>query len=149
MRMKLLAALAALALTGGIVAVIATSGGAKAEAIVYKSPECACCGSYVAYLRRKGFDVRVEEMADMTPLKRRFGIPPDLESCHSMAVGGYIVEGHVPIAAIDRLLAEKPGIRGIALPGMPGGSPGMPGPKSRPFVIHTIAGAGSTVFMVE
>jgi hypothetical protein len=149
MRMKLLAALAVLALTGGIVAVIATPEGAKAKATVYKSPECHCCGNYVGYLRKHGFDVRIEEIADMTPLKRRFGIPPDLESCHSMAIGGYIVEGHVPIAAIDRLLAEKPDIRGIALPGMPEGSPGMPGPKSGPFVIHTISGAGSTVFMVQ
>lgn len=146
MRMKLLAALAVLALTGGIVAVI-TAGGTKAT--VYKSPECVCCGNYVGYLRNNGFDVRIEEVADMTPVKRRFGIPPDLESCHTMDVGGYAVEGHVPIKAIDRLLSEKPGIKGIALPGMPEGSPGMPGPKSDKFVIHTISDTKSTVFMVQ
>ena len=147
MRMKLLAALAVLALTGGAVVVITTPEGAKAT--VYKSPECHCCGAYVGYLRRNGFDVRIEEVADMTPVKRRFGIPPDLESCHTMSVGGYVVEGHVPIEAIDRLLSEKPGIKGIALPGMPEGSPGMPGAKSRPFVIHTISDTKSTVFMVQ
>ncbi len=147
MRMKLLAALAVLALTGGIVAVISTPGGTKAT--VYKSPECACCGNYVGYLRRNGFDVRIEEVADMTPVKRRFGVPQDLESCHTMDAGGYVVEGHVPIEAIDRLLSEKPGIKGIALPGMPEGSPGMPGPKSDKFIIHTISDTKSTVFMVQ
>ena len=146
MRMKLLAALAVLALTGGIVAVI-TAGGTKAT--VYKSPECACCGNYVGYLRNNGFDVRIEEVADMTPVKRRFGVPQDLESCHTMDVVGYVVEGHVPIEAIDRLLSAKPGVRGIALPGMPEGSPGMPGPKSDKFVIHTISDTKSTVFMVQ
>ncbi len=146
MRMKLLAALAVLALTGGIVALI-TAGGTKAT--VYKSPECACCGNYVGYLRNNGFDVRIEEVADMTPVKRRFGIPPDLASCHTMAIGGYVVEGHVPIEAIDLVLSGKPDIRGIALPGMPEGSPGMPGPKSRPFVIHTISDASPTIFTVQ
>ncbi len=147
MRMKLLAALAVLALTGAIVAVITAPEGAKAT--VYHSPECPCCGQYVGYLRKNGFDVRIKEVADMTSVKRRFGVPQDLESCHTMDVGGYAVEGHVPIEAIDRLLAEKPAIKGIALPGMLGGSPGMPGPKSRPFVIHTISGASSTVFTVQ
>ncbi len=147
MRMKLLAALAVLALTGGIVAVITTPGGVKAT--VYKSPECACCANYVGYLRRNGFDVRIEEVADMTAVKRRFGVPQDLESCHTMAVGGYVVEGHVPIEAIDLLLSEKPGVKGIALPGMPEGRPGMPGAKSRPFVIHTISGTSPTVFTVQ
>ncbi len=141
--LALIAALAVLALTGGIVVVITTPGGAKAT--VYKSPECACCGNYVGYLRRNGFDVRIKEVADMTPVKRHFGVPQDLESCHTMDVGGYVVEGHVPIEAIDRLLSEKPGIKGIALPGMPEGSPGMPGPKYRPFVIHTISGAANKI----
>ncbi|MFQ5763712.1 MAG: DUF411 domain-containing protein, partial [Rhodospirillales bacterium] len=113
---------------------------------------CACCGSYVAYLRGHGFDVRVKEMEDLTPVKRDFGIPPALESCHTVAVGGYAVEGHVPIEAIDRLLSEKPDmkpdIRGIALPGMPEGAPGMPQPKTETFVIYTISKTNPTVFMV-
>lgn len=149
MRMKLLAAVALLALAGGIVAVLNAPQGARAKATIYHSPECPCCGNYVGYLRENGFDVRVETVADMTPVKRRFGVPQDLLSCHTMDVGGYVVEGHVPIAAIDRLRSEKPAIRGIALPGMPEGSPGMPGPKSEKFVIHAISDAGSTIFMVR
>ena len=147
MQTKLLAVLAALAVAAGVVAVISTAEGTKAT--VYKSPECVCCGSYVGYLRGHGFDVRVKEMEDLTPVKRSFGIPPGLESCHTVAVGGYAVEGHVPIEAIDRLLSEKPDIRGIALPGMPGGSPGMPGPKTETFVIYTISDTNPTVFMVR
>ncbi len=147
MQTKLLAVLAALAVAAGVVAVISTAEGTKAT--VYKSPECVCCGSYVGYLRGHGFDVRVKEMEDLTPVKRSFGIPPDLESCHTVAVGGYAVEGHVPIEAIDRLLSEKPGIRGIALPGMPEGAPGMPGPKTETFVIYTISDTNPTIFMMQ
>lgn len=147
MRMKLLAVLAALVIAAGVVALVTTAE--RTKATVYKAPECVCCGSYVGYLRGGGFDVRVKEMEDVTPVKRSFGIPPDLESCHTVAVGGYAVEGHVPVEAIDRLLSEKPGIRGIALPGMPPGAPGMPGPKTESLVIYTIAETNPTVFMVR
>ena len=119
---------------------------------VYKSPYCDCCGQWVAYLRRRGIDVTVVAMEDMDPVKKMFGVPESLRACHTALVGGYVVEGHVPISAIERMLGEKPEIRGIALPGMPAGSPGMPGAKEAPFVIFAMAqepGGAPSVYMEE
>ncbi len=119
---------------------------------VYKSPYCDCCGQWVAYLRQRGMDVTVVEKEDMDPVKKMVGIPESLRSCHTAVVGGYVVEGHVPISAIGRMLSEKPEIRGIALPGMPPGSPGIPGAKEAPFVIFAIArkaGGAPSVYMEE
>ena len=92
---------------------------------VVKSPYCGCCAEWVEYLRREGFDVRVIEAEDVTPAARRAGVPADLRSCHTATIGGYAIEGHVPAADIRRLLAERPAAAGIAVPGMPMGSPGM------------------------
>ncbi len=119
----------------------------KIKATVYKSPECGCCHVWVGYLRENGFDVDVKDMDDVTPVKDRFGVPDDLWSCHTAVIGGYTVEGHVPVEAINRLLAEKPQVKGIALPGMPSGSPGMPGPKTEKFIIYTISDNKPEVFM--
>ncbi len=119
----------------------------KIKATVYKSPECGCCHVWVGYLRENGFDVRVKDMDDMTSVKDRFGVPDDLWSCHTAVIGGYAVEGHVPVEAINRLLAEKPEIKGIDLPAMPSGSPGMPGPKTERFIIYTISDNKPEVFM--
>ena len=118
-----------------------------AEVTVYKSPECSCCGGYVEHLRTSGFSVRVIEMENVSPIKERHGVPDDLWSCHTSRVGGYVVEGHVPLVAVRRLLAEKPAIKGIALPGMLDGSPGMPGPKTEPFVIESFGDGAPKVFM--
>lgn len=92
---------------------------------VYKSPTCGCCGQWVAHLRDHGFEVEVEDVADVDAVKRREGVPPALASCHTALVGGYVVEGHVPADDVTRLLAERPEALGIAAPGMPVGSPGM------------------------
>ena len=119
---------------------------------VYKSPHCDCCGQWVAYLRQRGMDVTVVEKEDMDPIKKMIGVPESLRSCHTALVGGYVVEGHVPISAIARMLREKPEIRGIALPGMPLGSPGMPGAKEEPFVIFAMTrktGGAPSVYMTE
>lgn len=105
---------------------------------LYKTPSCGCCKGYVAYLRRAGFRVQAVDLEDLSPTKRMLGIPPELESCHTAAIDGYIVEGHVPIADIEHLLAERPDIPGIALPGMPEGAPGMPGPKPDRLTLYTI-----------
>ena len=120
-----------------------------AEAVIFKSPSCSCCGQYAAYLERKGYDVAVEGVADMSAVKERYGVPYELESCHTMEVAGYIVEGHVPEEAVAQLLTERPSIRGIGMAGMPSGSPGMPGPKTSPFVIYEITNEGTrgSVFM--
>jgi hypothetical protein len=94
---------------------------------VSKDPNCGCCNGWVDHLRKAGFPVTVAEPGDMNALKARLGIPPDLASCHTAEVGGYVIEGHVPADAIARLLREAPRGRGLAVPGMPVGSPGMEG----------------------
>jgi hypothetical protein len=100
---------------------------------VYKSPTCGCCTDWVTHIEAAGFKAEVQDMPDVTPIKRRAGLPQDLESCHTSLVGDYVVEGHVPASTLRRLLAEKPAIAGIAVPGMPMGSPGMEGPWKDPY----------------
>ena len=92
---------------------------------VHKDPNCGCCGAWVEHLRKAGFPVTVEETAGMNRIKARLGIRPELASCHTAEIAGYVVEGHVPASAIERLLKEKPKATGLAVPGMPVGSPGM------------------------
>lgn len=103
---------------------------------VWKSPYCGCCGGWVDYMRAKGYRVNVTEVEDVDAIKARFGIPPALHSCHTAKIGGYFVEGHVPEPAIAKLLTERPDVKGVALPGMPEGSPGMNG---RPGVYEVVS----------
>lgn len=100
---------------------------AESEAfVVYRDPECGCCEAWAGIAREAGYKVTVENRADMAAVKERLGVPPDLASCHTALVGGYAIEGHVPMAHVARLLRDKPeDIKGIAVPGMPRGSPGM------------------------
>jgi len=120
----------------------------KMQVMLYKSPTCGCCGAYASYLKSSDYSVTIQEEADMTAIKEQFGIPLDLQSCHTSIIDGYVVEGHMPEAAIVKLLAEQPEIAGIALPGMPSGSPGMPGPKAEPFTIYAFSADGQvTEFM--
>ncbi|MDH3641472.1 MAG: hypothetical protein OES38_05215 [Gammaproteobacteria bacterium] len=112
-----------------------TGAGERPTATVYKSPTCGCCGYYVEYLREAGFPVEVVDTTDLASIKRQHGVPENLASCHTTVVDGYVVEGHVPLTALDRLLAERPPVTGVALRGMPTGSPGMPGAKKAPFRI--------------
>jgi hypothetical protein len=101
---------------------------AEAEVVMYKDPNCGCCGKWAEHLRDHGFMVRVVPSTDMGRIKREAGVPAELASCHTAKVGRYIVEGHVPAADVTRLLAEQPEVAGLAAPGMPMGSPGMEGP---------------------
>lgn len=112
---------------GAMVACAApTPAPALAKSIrVYRSPSCGCCGGWVDHLRARGFEVAVEMMDDVTPVAERLGVPERLRSCHTGETAGYFVEGHVPAADVERLLRERPDARGIAVPGMPIGSPGM------------------------
>lgn len=115
---------------------------------VYKTLECGCCGVYTKYLEKKGVETEVINMTDLTSVKEEHGVPVELSSCHTSVVAGYVVEGHVPLEVIERLLAEKPDIKGIALPGMPSGTPGMPGPKTSEWVFYAIGHDGEiTEFM--
>ena len=94
------------------------------EIQVTKDPSCGCCAAWVDHIRAAGYPVQVTE-APVNPLKARLGVPRSLASCHTAQVGGYVIEGHMPAGAITRLLAEKPQATGLAVPGMPVGSPGM------------------------
>lgn len=110
---------------------------------VVKSPSCGCCNGWVAHLRRAGFQVRVTDVADVTPAARRLGVPDDLRSCHTASVGGYAIEGHVPAGDILRLLRDRPAAAGLAVPGMPMGSPGMEGGGRRePYRVILFTRAG-------
>ncbi|MGE0853173.1 MAG: DUF411 domain-containing protein [Hyphomicrobiaceae bacterium] len=116
----------------------AAHAGELTRAILYKAPQCGCCETYAGYLRENGFDVAVKPTHQLANISRRAGVPEALEGCHTMFVGGYVVDGHVPAAVIRKLLADRPTVAGITLPGMPTGSPGMSGTKTDPFVIYAI-----------
>ena len=121
------------------------------SAVLYKNPQCGCCESYAAYLRDNGFDVAVKPTIDLAQISSEAGVPPEMAGCHTMFVEGYVVDGHVPVTVINKLLAERPAIAGISLPGMPMGSPGMNGPKSGPFIIYAVTkdGAKAIVYAME
>lgn len=111
---------------------------------VYMSPECGCCGLWVEHLKANGFAVRTHAVEDVTPYKRKLGVPGRLASCHTAVVGGYTIEGHVPAADIKRLLAQKPKAKGLAVPGMPHGSPGMESGRNDPYDVLLFQADGRT-----
>jgi hypothetical protein len=118
------------------------------EISVFQSPNCPCCDEYGAYLRKAGFQVNTRYIQDMSSIKKEYQIPRNMQACHTAITGDYFVEGHVPTKAIKKLLAEKPAIGGIALPGMPPGSPGMPGSKKGAFRIFALSNGMPSVFMI-
>lgn len=113
--------------------------------VVYKDPNCGCCAKWVTLMRSAGYEISVRDTADMQPIKRRYQVPAALASCHTALVGGYVVEGHVPAELISRLLKEKPKVLGLAVPGMPAGSPGMEmGGEKDAYDVLTFDAAGKT-----
>ena len=142
-RRKLMMMLAAVA-----VPAVALRGLPKAEAAtpiqatLYKNPQCTCCESYAQYLGENGFAIDVKPTNDLAEISRTAGVPEALEGCHTMFVGGYVVDGHVPVEIIRKLLTEKPPIAGITLPGMPLGSPGMGGTKAASWTIYSVTKDG-------
>jgi hypothetical protein len=125
------------------------SGADKPAATIYKTPNCGCCEQYADYMRQNGFDITVKPTHDLTMIKRHHGVPEKFDGCHTMLVDGYVVEGHVPLNTLNRLLTERPSIKGIALPGMPQGSPGMTGTKRAPFTIYEFGQGRPKVYSVE
>lgn len=113
---------------------------------VYRSPTCSCCHEWEAYMTSHGWTVQAREVSDITLVKREHGLPEATWSCHTAVIDGYVVEGHVPVTAIEALLLQRPDIDGIALPGMPAGSPGMPGSKAAPFAVLAIDAGAATAF---
>jgi len=114
---------------------------------VYKSQSCGCCDQYVGYLKGQGIQVNVQTTDNMDSIKLKYGIPTSMQSCHTSVIGNYFVEGHVPVEAINKLIEEGPNIKGIAMPGMPTGSPGMGGVKNSPFVVYSISESGTSEFV--
>ncbi len=106
---------------------------AQDTVVVFKSKSCGCCNDWVRHLRSNGFRVDTRDVEDIPGQRAKLGVPQDLGSCHTATVGGYAIEGHVPAADIRRLLKERPRARGLAVPGMPLGSPGMEGPRKDPY----------------
>ena len=121
------------------------------KVMVFQLPNCECCGRYQGYLRAQGFQVEttyVEDMPSLHSIKRRHQIPQNMESCHTVIIGDYFIEGHVPMEAVEKLLSEKPDIDGIALPGMPQGSLGMSGAKTAVFKIYALSAGTASEFMI-
>jgi hypothetical protein len=112
--------------------------------MVYKDPNCGCCHKWVEIMKASGFEVSTRDTTDMAGIKTRYKVGSALTSCHTALVGGYVVEGHVPADVIRKLLADKPKLVGIAVPGMPVGSPGMEGGTKQAYEILTFDSAGRT-----
>jgi len=130
---------------------VACSKPAKAAEInVYKSPSCGCCGAWVSNLQTSGLRVVVHDMDDVTPIARSAGVPSELRSCHTAIVDGYFVEGHVPAPDVRKLLRDRPKARGIAVPGMPIGSPGMEqGDARQPYSTLLVDRQGKTTLFAQ
>lgn len=138
MKTRLLAALAFSAL--------AVAAHAAEPMTVYKAESCGCCASWVDYMKDHGRPAKIVSMDDVSPVKERLKVPAEMQSCHTAMIDGYVIEGHVPAEAIDKLLAERPKVTGLAAPGMPQGSPGMSGAR-QPFTVYTFGPDGAKPFM--
>ena len=139
------------ALLAALLTALLSTQAFAAQTIVtlYKDLQCTCCEAYAKFLEEQGFKVEVKPVRDLHSIDQKAGVPEALEGCHTSFIDGYVVIGHVPIDAIHKLLAERPKIVGISIPGMPANLPGMPGPRSKPVAIHEIAadGSASKIFM--
>jgi hypothetical protein len=124
----------------------AAAAAPQPEIEVYKSRACSCCEKWIDHLRAEHFTVRVHDVDDVSPIKRENGIPAEVSSCHTAFVAGYVVEGHVPASDIRRLLAERPKVAGLAVPGMPVGSPGMEGAHPVSYDVVSFGAQGVRVF---
>jgi hypothetical protein len=138
-----------LALTFALSLVTAAHADSSKEMTLWKNPNCTCCDAYAEYLTRHGFKVTSKPTHDLSAKSRAAGIPDDFQGCHLGMIDGYVVSGHVPVATVNKLLTERPNIKGITLPGMPLGSPGMTGEKEEPFTIYTIGSERPNVYAVE
>lgn len=142
-RIYLAAAFGALILVGGLTVRAQSTG---PTVTVYKDPSCGCCAKWVEHLKQNGFTTKVIETRDVNDIKAQNNVPRQARSCHTGLVNGYAIEGHVPAADVKRLLKERPAIAGLAVPGMPIGSPGMevPGQKAQPFDVLAFEKGGES-----
>lgn len=134
-----------LKLVAPLALVACAQSASAATLLVTKSAYCGCCKHWVEHMKKAGFDVQVNDVDDVTPTARRLGVPDNLRSCHTSEIGGYVIEGHVPAADVKRLLATKPKVAGLAVPGMMVGSPGMEhGGHSEPYKVVLFDKTGQT-----
>ncbi len=124
---------ACLAVAAGLMAAIPSQTARAAEITVYKAPWCGCCEQWIGHLRSQGHAVTTQNMENLDMIKKMSGVPETLRSCHTALVAGYVIEGHVPATDLARLLAERPEAQGLAVPGMPGGAPGMESAAAEPY----------------
>ncbi|MCP1289236.1 DUF411 domain-containing protein [Chromobacterium sp. S0633] len=117
--------------------VVAAAGG-----VMHKDPYCGCCSAWAEHMQQNGVALQIRNEADMSALKARLKVPADLRSCHTAEIGGYVFEGHVPADLVKKVLKDKPKIVGLAVPGMPMGSPGMEGPSKQAYQVLSFDGQG-------
>ena len=140
-----LAALGFVSLGAGHIAPSAFAGSHVLK--VYKSPSCGCCGAWVSHMHSAGFRGIVRDVPDLHPIKKKFGVAPELRACHTAVIDGYVIEGHVPAREVIRLLNDRPKAIGLAVPGMPIGSPGMEqGGRRDPFQVILFSSTHRSVF---
>lgn len=139
--LRLLGSVPLLAATG------ACSENAGPTITVYKDPSCGCCNGWIKHLAQAGFSATAQHGANLAAVRKRLGVPDEVASCHTGEIAGYVIEGHVPAKAIQRLLTEKPTARGLAVAGMPIGSPGMEGPDPVPYDVVLFGDAGVQPYM--
>ena len=135
---------AAVLVTVTAIAALTAGDVVATDITVYKSPTCGCCSQWIAHLESSGFRVEAINLTDLSAVKREHGIRPAFTSCHTAVVDGYVIEGHVPARDIQRLLTDRPDVAGLAVPGMPVGSPGMDGPNPQPYNVLTFDAEGNT-----
>ncbi|MEX2570488.1 MAG: DUF411 domain-containing protein [Gemmatimonadota bacterium] len=143
-RSKSLRSIVAIFALAGVASACADAAAASPELTVYATPTCGCCGAWIEHMRENGFDVEVVYQDDLTAIRRAHDVPAEMTSCHMGVVDGFAVEGHVPADVVHRLLAERPPVLGIAVPGMPIGSPGMEHPDGieQPYEVFTFDESG-------
>jgi hypothetical protein len=137
-RRSLVLALPGLALASSALASPVLAAQAAQAITIYKTPWCGCCGAWVQHMTAAGWTATVRELEDLAPIRRRYGVPDALASCHTGVVGSYAIEGHVPAEDVARLVRERPEAFGLTVPGMPAGSPGMPAPAGRAQAFQTL-----------
>lgn len=129
-----------------VIALIGLSASPKTatagEITVYKNPTCGCCKEWVRHMEQAGFRVVVHDVNDVSHTKQQYGVPREMYSCHTAVAGPYAFEGHVPADLVQRVLAERPAIAGLAVPGMPSGAPGMDGPRKQKYEVMSFTSTG-------
>jgi len=147
LKLVLAGGVAAAVIFTAVLAVKPSTALAMTDIVVYKTASCGCCHGWVEHLQNAGFSVTAHDVTNLGEIKAQMGIPNDLATCHTAVMGRYVIEGHVPAEIITKVLTEQPDIAGIAVPGMPIGSPGMEGPNARPYqVIAFDAKGGRSVY---